>query len=189
MGIGRVFRDIGTIANILPDMVKNNALGTVAYTRLTVRRSYEYHLRLIRNDVRPVSLPEWMTAHQGALVGVLYERYGKSLNRRKAAVMRNKIPKRFLLFEMLPFGYLSPPEEGVETLGEYVAWKENRNYGLRVKVRLEWLRTKVREGLGEAQKAGFSSIVMEARNFEPQIPWVELLQEGTDTPGSYEATG
>lgn len=130
----------------------------------------------------PEALPEGVGTREHAfgLFQMLADRY------RAAGLSRRDIWQRAMgiWMELTPFLYLRQ-DEGVEALTEYVVWKEQTEDGPEAgdEARVDWLRGKVREGLGRAEAVEPGGLIAAARETagrqragaSVRIPWLELL--------------
>lgn len=130
----------------------------------------------------PELLPEGVGTREHAfgLFQMLAHRY------RVAGASREQIRRRamWLWVELSPFLYLRQ-DEGVRAVTEYVLWKEPPEDRPETKdeARVDWLREKVREGLGRAEAVEPYGLVAAAREAagrrRPGAPvrirWLEFL--------------
>jgi hypothetical protein len=142
-------------------------MGSGEGTRLAMKKSYSKHLKQFQ---RGHTLPPDTSAHEAALYGALATRY------RAAGAPRHVLEslEPILWLELIPFVYLEPAE-GVEALAEYAVWKEPET---QFEARLDWLTTRVKQGVEAAELAGRGADIENAKNIPVQgghSPWVELV--------------
>lgn len=155
-------------------------------TRLAMRRAYDSSRDRSNAGAEipiPKNLPPGILgppSHAVAMFEALASRY------RAGGVSQERIQQRAtsLWVEIAPFLYLDR-EKGIKALAEYVVWKEALEEFPETidKVRVEWLRDRVREGVRQAEEVDPSGWVAGAKdtaqNLEEGetvwIRWVEFL--------------